>query len=312
MLFCFYLKNHKFAIQYKTMKITILSLSENIYSTNRLIEEAESRGHQVTVVNHTKCSILVGNGSSKVIFEGENILNNADVIIPRIGYSVFKHGVAVVKEFENNGIYTTASSMGIRISQNKVTTLQKLARKDIAIPKTMFSINPDTIDEQIEYIGGAPIIIKLQEGTHGLGVILAESNKSAKSIIDTFISMDTSIMLQEFVKESNGEDIRAIVTGDTIVACMKRIGSKDDFRSNIHRGGSGQRVQLTHKEEEIVLRASKYLDLPVCGVDLIRSKRGSLLIEVNSTPGFQGMEYYTNVNVAEKIIKFIEKEYVSK
>lgn len=289
------------------MKITILSISENIYSTARLVEEAEQRGHQVAVVNHTKCSILIGGHQSKIIYQGENIIDNPDVIIPRIGSSVFRHGAAIVKEFEMNGIYSTAKSLGIARSQNKVRTLQILNRKNVPIPKTVFSINPDNIEEQIELLGGAPVIIKLQEGTHGLGVILADSKKSAKSIIDTFISMNTSIMLQEFIQESNAEDIRAIVAGDQIIASMKRKGMKDDFRSNIHRGGSGQRIYLTHKEEEIVLRAAKYIGLPVCGVDLIRSNRGPLLLEVNSTPGFQGMEYYTDVNVAEKIIKFIEK-----
>ncbi len=289
------------------MKISILSVSENIYSTARLIEEAEERGHQVTIINHTKCSVLIGNHKPKIIYEGRNIINEPDVIIPRIGSSVFRHGAAVVKEFEMNGVYSTAKSLGIARSQNKVRTLQILNRKNVPIPKTVFSINPDNIEEQIELLGGAPVIIKLQEGTHGLGVILADSKKSAKSIIDTFISMDTSIMLQEFIQESNGEDIRAIVAGDKIIASMKRKGTKDDFRSNIHRGGSGQRIYLTHKEEEIVLRAAKYIGLPVCGVDLIRSNRGPLLLEVNSTPGFQGMEYYTDVNVAGEIIKFIEK-----
>ena len=289
------------------MKISILSVSENIYSTARLIEEAEERGHQVTIINHTKCSVLIGNHKPKIIYEGRNIINEPDVIIPRIGSSVFRHGAAVVKEFEMNGVYSTAKSLGIARSQNKVRTLQILNRKNVPIPKTVFSINPDNIEEQIELLGGAPVIIKLQEGTHGLGVILADSKKSAKSIINTFISMDTSIMLQEFIQESNGEDIRAIVAGDKIIASMKRKGTKDDFRSNIHRGGSGQRIYLTHKEEEIVLRAAKYIGLPVCGVDLIRSNRGPLLLEVNSTPGFQGMEYYTDVNVAGEIIKFIEK-----
>jgi ribosomal protein S6--L-glutamate ligase len=289
------------------MKITILSVNENIYSTSRLIEEAEDRGHQVSVVNHTRCSVLIGYKKPKIIYNGKDIIDEPDVIIPRIGSSVFRHGAAVVKEFEMNGIFSTAKSLGIARSQNKVRTLQILNRKNVPIPKTVFSINPDNIEEQIELLGGAPVIIKLQEGTHGLGVILADSKKSAKSIIDTFINMDTSIMLQEFVEESNGEDIRAIVAGDKIIASMKRKGVKGDFRSNIHRGGSGQRVYLTHKEEEIILRASKYIGLPVCGVDLIRSKKGPLLIEVNSTPGFQGMEYFTDVNVAEEVIKFIEE-----
>jgi ribosomal protein S6--L-glutamate ligase len=289
------------------MRITILSISESIYSTSRLIEEAEERGHQIKVVDHTRCSVLIGKGKPKIIYEGKDIIDDADVIIPRIGSSVFRHGAAVVKEFEMNGVFSTAHSLGIARSQNKVRTLQIMNRKHVPIPKTVFSINPDNIEEQIELLGGAPVIIKLQEGTHGLGVILADSKKSAKSIIDTFYNMKSSIMLQEFVKESNGEDIRAIVAGKQVIASMKRIGAEGDFRSNIHRGGTGESVILTTKEKRTVLRAARFLGLPVCGVDLIRSKRGSLLIEVNSTPGLQGIEAYTKVNVAEEIIKYIEK-----
>lgn len=289
------------------MKIIILSVSENIYSTDRLVAEAEYRGHQVRVVNHAKCSILIGKSKPRIMYDGRDIIDDADVIIPRIGSSVFKHGAAVVKEFEMNGIFSTATSLGIARSQNKVRTLQIMNRKNVPIPKTVFSINPDDIEEQIELLGGAPVIIKLQEGTHGLGVILADSKKSAKSIIDTFINMDTSIMLQEFVKESNGEDIRAIVAGGNVIASMKRIGVEGDFRSNIHRGGTGESVDLSNKERRTVIKAARFLGLPVCGVDLIRSKRGSLLIEVNSTPGLQGIEAYTKINVAEEIIKYLEK-----
>lgn len=289
------------------MKIIILSVSENIYSTDRLVAEAEYRGHQVRVVNHAKCSILIGKSKPRIMYDGRDIIDDADVIIPRIGSSVFKHGAAVVKEFEMNGVFSTATSLGIARSQNKVRTLQIMNRKNVPIPKTVFSINPDDIEEQIELLGGAPVIIKLQEGTHGLGVILADSKKSAKSIIDTFINMDTSIMLQEFVKESNGEDIRAIVAGGNVIASMKRIGVEGDFRSNIHRGGTGESVDLSNKERRTVIKAARFLGLPVCGVDLIRSKRGSLLIEVNSTPGLQGIEAYTKINVAEEIIKYLEK-----
>lgn len=290
------------------MRIIILSTGENIYSTKRLTEEATSRNHQVRVVNHAKCSVLLGEGKPKVIFNGQNIIDDADVIIPRIGASLSRHGAAIVKEFEMNGVRSTARSLGILRAQNKVRTLQIMNRKNIPIPRTVFSINPDNIEEQINLLGGAPVIIKLQEGTQGLGVILADSKKSAKSIIDTFINMNASIMLQEFIEESNGEDIRAIVAGDKVIASMKRIGVKGDFRSNIHRGGTGMAIKLSKKEEKIVIRASQYLSLPVCGVDLIRSKRGSLLIEVNSTPGLQGIEAFTKINVAEEIIKSIEKK----
>ena len=289
------------------MRIIILSVGENIYSTNRLMEEALERGHNVRVVNHTKCSILLGEGKPQIIYEGRNIINDADAIIPRIGSSVFKHGAAVVKEFEMNGIFSVVSALGIARAQNKVRTLQIMNRKNVPIPKTVISINPDNIEEQIDMLGGAPVIIKLQEGTQGLGVILADSEKSAKSIMDTFYNMDASFLVQEFIKESNGEDIRIIVAGNKVIASMKRIGVEGDFRSNIHRGGTGEIVNLTSREVKTAIKAAKYLGLPVCGVDLIRSKRGSLLIEVNSTPGLQGVEAYTKINVAIEIIKYIEK-----
>jgi len=289
------------------MKIIILSISENIYSTNRIMEEAIERGHEVRVVNHTKCSILLGEGKPQIIYEGRNIINDADVIIPRIGSSVFRHGAAVVKEFEMNGVFSIATSLGIARAQNKVRTLQIMNRKNIPIPKTIFSISPDNVSEQIDLLGGAPVIIKLQEGTQGLGVILADSKKSATSIMDTFYNMEASILMQEFLKESNGEDLRVIVAGNKIIASMKRIGNSDDFRSNIHRGGTAEIVNLTNKEKKIALKAAKYLGLPVCGIDLIRSSRGALLIEANSTPGLQGIEAYTKINVAYAIIKYIEK-----
>ena len=288
------------------MKIFILSVGENIYSTQRLVDEVEHRGHTVRVINHTECSVKLGSGRPQIIFEGENIINQPDVVIPRIGGSVSRHGAAIVKEFEMNGVFSTAHSLGILRAQNKVRTLQIMNRKNIPIPQTVFSINPKNIDEQIELLGGPPVIIKLQEGTQGLGVILAESKKSAKSIIDTFYNMNANIMLQEFIEESNGEDVRAIVVGNKVVASMKRIGEKGDFRSNIHRGGTGKKIELSDKERKIALRATKYLGLPVAGVDMIRSKRGSLLIEVNASPGLQGVEAYTKENVAEHIIKFIE------
>ena len=288
------------------MKIFVLSVDENIYSTKRLVDEAEERGHDVRVINHTKCSVKLGKGKPQIIFENENIIDKVDVIIPRIGGSVSRHGAAIVKEFEMNGVFSTARSLGILRAQNKVRTLQIMNRKNIPIPQTVFSINPKNIDEQIELLGGPPVIIKLQEGTQGLGVILAESKKSAKSIMDTFYNMNASFLLQEFIEESNGQDIRAIVVGNKVVAAMKRIGQVGEFRSNIHRGGTGEIAELSKKEIKIALQATKYLGLPVAGVDMILSKRGPLLIEVNASPGLQGVEAYTKENIAEHIIKFLE------
>ncbi|MCD8404173.1 RimK family alpha-L-glutamate ligase [Tenacibaculum dicentrarchi] len=294
------------------MTIFILSVSDQIYSTQRIYNEANRRGHNVRIINHLKCSIKLANGKSEIIYNGENIIDIPDVIIPRIGASATRHGAAVVKEFELNGTYTTATSLGILQAQNKVRTLQIMNQKNIPFPDTIFAVNPDNIDEQVNLLGGAPIIIKLQEGTHGSGVILAESNKSAKSIIDTMYSTNASILLQEFIKESNSEDIRAFVIGNKVVASMKRKGSENDFRSNIHQGGSGFKVNLSEEEKEIAIKATQYLNLPIAGVDLIRSKRGSLLIEVNTAPGLQGIENYTKHNTAKAIIKFLEDNVYTK
>ncbi|CAM1334295.1 RimK family alpha-L-glutamate ligase [Tenacibaculum aestuariivivum] len=288
------------------MTIFILSVSDQIYSTQRVYKEATRRGHSVSVINHLKCVIKLKNGKSEIIYKGKNIINIPDVIIPRIGASATRHGAAIVKEFELNGTYSTASYLGILQSQNKATTLQIVNKKNIPIPDTLFSVSPENIDEQIALLGGAPIIIKLQEGTHGAGVILADSNKSAKSIIDTLYSTNTNILLQEFIHESNSEDVRAFVVGNTVVSSMKRKGAKNDFRSNIHQGGRGFKIDLSEQETAIAIKAAHCLNLPVAGVDLIRSKRGSLLIEVNSAPGLQGIETYTKHNIGKSIIKFLE------
>ena len=290
------------------MTIFILSVSDLIYSTQRIFKEANRRGHKVKIINHLMCSIKLTNGISEIIYKGENIIDIPDVIIPRIGTSASRHGAAIVKEFEMNGVYTTATSLGILQSQNKARTLQIMNRKNIPIPDTLFSVNTENIGEQIDLLGGTPIIIKLQEGTHGSGVILAESKKSAKSIIDTMYSTNTSILLQEFIAESNSEDIRAFVINDKVVSSMKRKGLEDDFRSNIHQGGNGFKVNLSSEEKEIAIKAAKYLNLPIAGVDMVRSKRGPLLIEVNSTPGLQGIEAYTKDNIGKAIVKSLEEK----
>ncbi len=289
------------------MDIGLLSVSMNVYSTKRIAEEAEKLGHYIEQIDHTKCSVKLGFGKPRIFYHGENITNVFDAIIPRIGTKVTKHGVAIVKQFEMNGIFSTARSLSISRARNKVRTLQIMARKGIPIPETLFSINPDDIEEQIELLGGMPVIIKLQEGTQGLGVILAETKKSAKSIIDTFYKMDTSILIQRYIEESNGEDIRIIVVGNKIVASMKRTSAVGEFRSNVHRGGRAENIKPSAKERYIALNAAKHLGLGVAGVDLIRSKKGPLLIEVNASPGLQGIEVVTNVNIAKEIILFVEK-----
>lgn len=289
------------------MHICLLSVSSNVYSTHRIAEEAVKAGHDVDVVDHTKCSVKLGAGKPQIYFRDENITNTYDAVIPRIGAKVTRHGAAIVKQFEMNGVFSTARSLGITRARNKVRTLQIMARKRIPIPETLFSVNPDNIEEQIKILGGTPVIIKLQEGTQGLGVILAETKKSAKSIIDTFYKMNTSILLQKFIEESNGEDIRIFVVGNKIVASMKRSSPIGEFRSNVHRGGKTEAIKPNPKEQFIALNAVKYLGLGVAGVDIIRSKKGPLLIEVNASPGLRGIEAATGVNIAKEIIKFVEK-----
>ncbi len=289
------------------MDIGLLSVSMNVYSTKRIAEEAEERGHYIELIDHTKCSVKLGSGNPKVYYLNENITDAFDAIIPRIGAKVTKHGAAIVKQFEMNGVFSTAHALSISRARNKVRTLQILSRKHIPIPETLFSINPDDIEHQIELLGGPPVIIKLQEGTQGLGVILAETKKSAKSIIDTFYKMDTSILIQKYIEESNGEDIRIFVVGQKIVGSMKRSSDVEDFRSNVHRGGSTEAIRPTPKEQHMALNATKHLGLGVAGVDIIRSKKGPLLIEVNASPGLQGIESATGINIAKEIILFVEK-----
>ena len=289
------------------MKIFVLSRSDRIYSTYRLKEEGLLRRHQMSIIDHTQSMVQLESGKHQLFIGNENITNKADAIIPRIGTSVIKHGAAIVKQFELNGVFSAARSLGIIRSKNKVRTLQIMARKRIPIPKTVFSVNPQSIDEQIDLLGGGPVIVKLQEGTQGLGVILAESRKTAKSILDTFYKMNTSIMLQEYIEEAKGEDIRMFVVGGKIVASIKRMSDKNEFRSNVHRGAKVESTETTLLEKKIAKSACHFLGLAVAGVDIIRSNRGPLLLEVNSSPGLQGIEEATEINIAKEIIIFLEK-----
>lgn len=289
------------------MTIFILSVGEHIYSTNRLYREAKRRGHKVRVIDHTNCFVIVENNQQKIIYEGKNIANTPDVIIPRIGNTVGRHGQTIVNAFEYNGVKTMASAFGIRLAQSKIDSLQFLNKHQIPVPKTISAFNANAVDQQIDALGGTPIIIKLEEGTQGVGVMIAETKQSAKSIIETFHSLNSSFLLQEFIEESNGEDIRAFVIGDEVIASMKRKGSSNDFRSNIHRGGVGEKIELSEEQKNIAIKAAKEMGLTVAGVDMISSKKGALVLEVNATPGLQGIEFYTKANIAGAIIKHIEK-----
>lgn len=289
------------------MNIVILSNGPGNYSTKRLAEEAKARGHEVRVIKYRDCYASIEKSSPAVYYKGEE-LQGIDAIIPRIATSMTRYGSAIVRQFEMQGVYTLTSSISITRSRDKLRSMQVLARAGVGIPKTVVSRNTADIDDLLEQIGGTPVIIKLARGTHGNGVVLAETKKAAKSVLQAFYLTNddgTNILLQEFVKESAGTDIRAFVVGGKVVASMKRQSLDDDFRSNLHQGGEGVAVKLTDEERKTVLKAAKALGMSICGVDLMRSERGPLILEVNASPGF-GIEKVTKRNVAAPIIEYVE------
>lgn len=290
------------------MKIAILSNGNANYSTKRLREEALKRGHEVDIIKYKHCHATIEQSNPVVRYKGE-ILSGYDAIIPRIASSMTRYGSAVVRQFEMQGVFTTASSIAIVRSRDKLRSIQLMSRAGVGIPKTVFTRTVNDIEDLIDDMGGYPVIIKLARGTHGNGVVLAETKKAAKSVMQAFYVMDddgTNILLQEFVQESAGEDIRAFVVGGKVVASMKRQSLDDDFRSNLHQGGEGVSVKLSEDEEKTVKKAAKAMGLSICGVDIMRSNRGPLVLEVNSSPGF-GIEKVTGRNVAEKIIEYVEQ-----
>lgn len=291
------------------MKIAILSRGPGNYSTKRLKEEALARGHEVRVIDYGKCYSVIEKSNPLVSYEGEH-LKDFDVIIPRIASSYTRYGSAIVRQFEMQGVYTTTSSIALVRSRDKLRSLQLLARAGVGIPKTVFSRGMTAdVEDLIEDLGGTPVIIKLARGTHGNGVVLAETKKAAKSVLQAFYVMDedgTNILLQEFIKESAGTDIRAFVVGGKVVASMQRKSLDDDFRSNLHQGGSGTPVKLTDEERKTAQKAAKAMGLPICGVDMMRSDNGPLVLEVNASPGF-GIEQVTKRDVAGKILDYVEQ-----
>jgi ribosomal protein S6--L-glutamate ligase len=290
------------------MRIAILSNGPGNYSTKRLKEEAKLRGHEVRVIKYKNCYAAIEQNNPVVRYEGE-LLQDFDVVIPRIASYMTRYGTAIVRQFEMQGVYTPTSSIAIVRSRDKLRSLQLLSRAGIGIPKTVFARSAADVNDLIDDLGGTPVIIKLARGTHGNGVVLAETKKAAKSVLQAFYVMDedgTNILLQEFVKESAGTDIRAFVVGGKVVASMQRQSLDDDFRSNLHQGGEGRAIKLTDEERRTALKAAKAMGLPVCGVDMMRSDRGPLVLEVNASPGF-GIEKVTNRDVAGKILDYIEQ-----
>jgi ribosomal protein S6--L-glutamate ligase len=290
------------------MKIAILSNGTGNYSTKRLKEVALARGHEVKVIKYRDCYASIEQNNPTVSYKGED-LATFDAIIPRIASYMTKYGTAIVRQLEMQGVYTASSSLAINRSRDKLRSMQVLAKAGVGIPKTVVSRNSTDIDDLIEKLGGTPVIIKLARGTHGNGVVLAESKKAAKSVLQAFYLSNedgTNVLLQEYVEESAGTDIRAFVVGGRVVASMKRQSLDDDFRSNLHKGGEGTIVKLTEEERKMAIRAAKAMGLNIAGVDMMRSKRGPLILEVNASPGF-GIEKVTGRDVSTPIIEYIEQ-----
>ncbi len=288
------------------MKIAILSRNPKLYSTRRLVEAAEARGHEVHVLDVLRCYMNITSMKPEVHYKGES-LTGFDAVIPRIGASVTFYGTAVLRQFEMMGVYPLSESVAISRSRDKLRALQLLSRKGIGLPVTGFAHRPDDVDDLIKMVGGAPLVIKLLEGTQGIGVVLAETQSAAESVIEAFMGMKANILVQEFIKEAGGADIRCFVIGDKVVAAMKRQGKEGEFRSNLHRGGSANLIRITPAERATAVRAAKTMGLNVCGVDLLRSNHGPVVMEVNSSPGLEGIENATNKDIATMMIDFIEK-----
>lgn len=287
------------------MKLAILSAGPGNYSTKRLKEEALARGHEVRVIDYNKCYMTIERSSPAVSYEGED-LSDIEVVIPRIASRATRYGAAVVRQFEMQSVFTTSSSIAITRSRDKLRSIQILARTGVGIPKTVFSRETSEVDDLIDQAGGVPLIIKVAKGTHGSGVVLGETKSAARAVMQAFYVEGVDFLVQEYVRESFGTDIRAFVVGGKVVASMKRQSLDDDFRSNLHQGGKGMTVKLTDEERKTALKASKAMGLSICGVDMMRSDRGPLVLEVNASPGF-GIEKVTGRNVADKVLDYVEQ-----
>jgi ribosomal protein S6--L-glutamate ligase len=287
------------------MKIAMLARNAELYTHRRLKEAAEARGHQLDIINTLRCYMNIASRRPEVYYNGEK-LEGYDAVIPRIGASVTFYGMAVLRQFEMQGVFPLNESVGIGRSRDKLRSMQLLARDGIGLPVTTFAHDPRQTDEVLKLAGGAPVVIKLLEGTQGIGVVLADTDRSAKSVVEAFRGAGVNILLQEFIKEAGGTDIRAIVVGGKVVAAMKRTGAEGEFRSNLHRGGSAQVIKLSPEERSTAIRSAKAMGLNVCGVDMLRSNHGPVVMEVNSSPGLEGVEKATGLDIATKIIEYIE------
>ncbi len=288
------------------MNIKILSANPNLYSTKRLVEAAKNRKHNVEVINHVKCDIVIEKKNPVIYYNGHKI-EHTDAVIPRIGASVTFYGTAVVRQFEMMRVFTTTESQALVRSRDKLRSLQVLSRAGLGLPKTVFTNYSKNIDYILDQVGSAPVIIKLLEGTQGIGVILADTRKAAESVIEAFNNLQARVIVQEFIKEAGGADIRAFIVDGQVVGAMKRQGKEGEFRSNLHRGGTASVIKLTDEEETAALKAAKAMGLGIAGVDMLQSDRGPLILEVNSSPGLEGIETATGKDIANEIIKYIER-----
>ncbi|WP_026463702.1 30S ribosomal protein S6--L-glutamate ligase [Adhaeribacter aquaticus] len=287
------------------MKIAILSRNPRLYSTRRLVEVAQARGHEVVVLDHLQCDLIIEAGQPSIMYKG-TVISGIDAVIPRIGASVTFYGTAVVRQFEMMKVKSAVGSQAIVRSRDKLRCMQILSRAGLGLPKTAFTNYSKGSKQLVSQVGGAPLVIKLLEGTQGLGVVLAETEKAAESVIEAFHNLKARIIVQEFIAESKGADIRAFVVNGEVVGAMKRQGKEGEFRSNLHRGGTGTLIKLSRAEKAAALKAAEVLDLSVAGVDMLQSKRGPLILEVNSSPGLEGIENATKQDIAAKIIEYTE------
>ena len=288
------------------MKIVVLSRNPELYSTKRLIEAGRERKHEMLVVDHSKCDLVIEKKNPVVIYKGHK-LDDIDAVIPRIGASVTFYGTAVVRQFEMMKVFTAVESQALVRSRDKLRSLQILSRAGLGLPKTVFTNYSRSVQDIISEVGGAPVVIKLLEGTQGLGVVLAETANAAESVIEAFNGLKARVIVQEFIQEAKGADLRAFVVDGVVVGAMKRQGKKGEFRSNLHRGGTAEIIKLSDDEENAALKAARVMGLGICGVDLLQSNKGPLILEVNSSPGFEGIETATGKDIAKSIIRYVER-----
>ena len=288
------------------MKIVVLSRNPNLYSTNRLVEVGTKRGHEMLVVDHSKCDIIIEKKRPHIMYKGKEI-TDVDAVIPRIGASITFYGTAVLRQFEMMKVFTAVESVALGRSRDKLRSLQILSRAGLGMPKTAFTNYSKDVSNVLQQVGGAPVVIKLLEGTQGVGVVLAETDQAAESVMEAFNGLQARVIVQQFVKEAGGADVRVFVVDGVVVGAMKRQGKEGEFRSNLHRGGSATIIELSEDEEAAALKAAKVLGLGIAGVDLLQSNSGPVVMEVNSTPGLEGIEKATGKDVAGLVFDHIEK-----